>query len=193
MIHNSARTDRWTTFQKEVEQQGIVNVIQIPAVLENKKPASNISKAHKNCIRYALAKKLEQVIILEDDVCFTDQGAFQHFLNLIPSLPPLWNIFLGGVYDGNVQSINENIGEVTDFSGLHCYAVHSRFYQRFLEANESLNLDKWLSKKKWGNTLCHVAYPMIAIQHDGWSDNVQMCTDYNPALIKKRPLWKNPQ
>lgn len=193
VIHNENRKDRWLLFSKEISEQGIENVITIPAVTGNRKAATNISRAHKNCVRLAVEKNLEYVLIMEDDVCFTRKNSFQSFISLLPLLPSDWNIFLAGVYQAQILNTKNGIAEIKDFSGLHCYIVHQRFYEKFLALDESINIDRCISGKNWGDYICHLAYPMLAIQHDGWSDNVQRNTNYNKDLEKKLLICKDPK
>jgi len=162
----------------------------MPSVHTSKKPVVNISQAHKNCVRWAKQEGWSEVNIWEDDIKFTSEGSYQRFLNLKKDLPVDWNIYLSGVYEGKIYPITEELAQVREFSGLHCYMVSHRFYDTFLGADENTNLDKWIGSKRHGNYLSHLCYPMVAIQHDGFSDNIRMSTNYNHRLINKYKLWQ---
>lgn len=189
MIHNPSRTDRLEILLTELKSQDLGETILMPAVTNTMSSVKNISIAHKSCVRVAQKLKLERIIILEDDVKFLCKKSFLRFTELAEQLPPDWDVFLSGVYDGVLQDHSENIRKITRFSGLHCYMVHERYYDTFLSANEDVNLDKWMSTPGWGSSNAYLAYPMLAMQHDGFSDNVKKVTDYNQQVKGKFDLW----
>jgi hypothetical protein len=194
MIHNPKRSDRLELLLAETRLQGINgDTVLMPAVTDTLNPVRNISRAHKNCIKVAQRLKMDRIIVLEDDVKFVCRNSFSRFLELADELPPDWDIFLSGVYDGVLQDHSENIRKVTKFSGLHCYMVHERYYDTFLSANEDVNLDKWMSTPGWGSSNAYLAYPMLAMQHDGFSDNVRKVTDYNTQVNGRFRLWDCPE
>lgn len=192
LIHDVKRTDRHKLFMKEIEEQEI-GVEIMPAVKEYTNVRKNISEAHKNCIREAIDHDLDKVVVLEDDVRFVCQGAYKRFLELSGQLPEDWDVFTAGSYDyiiqrqGGTQYPKEPIDKLTRFAGLHCYMVNKRFYQRFLDTRGVNNLDKNLS----GNL--YLAYPMLALQHDTYSDNVRKMTNYNITHVRKLKIWQGLQ
>ncbi len=192
LIHDSQRKDRRDLFRKELEEQGIDLYELVPADKSTNNPVRNISKAHKECIRRAVAQDLDQVVILEDDVQFVCQGAYNRFLELLDKLhPETWDIFTSGSYeysfDRSSKALEDlkkiGLSKLRRFSGLHCYAVNKRFYQKFLQAPEGRNLDKTLTGDIW------MSFPMLAVQHDGFSDNRKAQTNYNHQYKSRLNLW----
>lgn len=190
MIHNPARTDRFELLLLELGGQGLLPITTlVPSVEETRNPIRNISRAHKNCVRMAKEDGAPFVIILEDDVHFMCHESFVRFVELSQELPPDWDIFLSGVYDAKFEPFSDTIKKVTKFSGLHCYMVNARYYDTFLSANEIINLDKWMSTTGHGSSNAYVAYPMLAMQHDGFSDNVKRVTEYNKQVKTRFQFW----
>jgi hypothetical protein len=67
---------------------------------------------------------------------------------------------------------------VDDFSGTTIYIINQRFYEAFLTLPESLNFDRALRNK--GKFI--VCNPFIAIQHNGFSDNVKRFYNHEKYL-----------
>ncbi len=182
VIHDPLREDREKLYRKELYEQGIDLFESIPAV-KDYVTLKNIAEAHKNCIKKAIKRDLPIVVVMEDDVKFACPGAYNHFLELITTLPEDWDIFTSGSYDYKVEKELKNMLKLSKFSGLHCYAVNQRFYGDFLKLPDRMNIDKQIK----GNI--YMAYPMLALQYDTYSDNVKKVTNYNEAFKNKIKLW----
>lgn len=155
------------TLMSELKNQGIKSTIWWDAIIKDN-PKDGIREAHFQIIRFAKEQGWKEVLIMEDDVKFTGHGAFDYF---IKNKPELYDLYLGGLSGGVV-----NNGIIYDFNGLHLYMVHEGFYDRFLnEVRPDLDLD--CSMRYRGGSY-HVCSPMVAMQHDGYSDNVKKETDY---------------
>ena len=150
-----------------------IEYIVWPAILEDK-PWTGVSKAHKQIVSWAKYTNQSEVLIMEDDIRFTDPLSFQYFLS---KKPETFNIYFGGVYRGTIKD-----GLVTHFSGMHCYIIQSHFYDTFLSADESKDIDNWLSEQPFDYNIC---YPMAAIQYNGWSDVNRRESNYDDLLIGK--------
>lgn len=190
IIHNEKRTDRWETLQQELKEQNITEYKIIPAVTSNHKSVINICNAHKNCVRYAIEQGWDKVLIFEDDIKFPAPGSFDRFLEIFKKLPEDWLIYLGGIYDGAVTPLDDEFATCMHFSGLHCYVINKAFFEEFLQADETINLDRWISGKRWKNQKAYLAYPMVAYQYDGFSDNIKRKTEYNSKIISRFKIWK---
>ena len=157
----------------------------MPAVKNHEQSHLNIAEAHKNCIKRAINNNLDRVIIMEDDVMFVVPGAYKRFLELSETLPRNWDIFSSGSYDyQKAETYSDTIVRVTSLSGLHCYMVNKRYYNRFLETSTKSHLDKLLRGS------LYMASPMLALQHDTYSDNVKRVTTYNKTHLKDKNVWK---
>ena len=84
----------------------------------------------------------------------------------------------GGIYFGSLNTDNS----VEDFAGLTLYKIRQKFYDTFLSINEDKDLDRELSKK--GKFL--VCNPFVAVQHNGFSDNVKEYVNHDKHLIGKK-------
>jgi hypothetical protein len=174
IIHLPEREDRLELLQKEIDAQGLT-VVYWPGV---KDPLNRvfvgISQAHKQIVRDAKAKKLPMVCIAEDDLYFFAPGAWQYFLDNIPTD---FDIYLGVVFHG----LNED-NTTDDWCGMGLYIVNERFYDTFLAANEVNHLDRALARK--GRFV--VCDPMICSQRAGFSDNKKHWDSYDRYLVGKR-------
>lgn len=166
VIHDPKRNDRRILLESEIREQGF-EVRYWPALFEPVMPFAGINKAHKQIVRWAMAEKLPMVCIAEDDVKFTDKGAWKYFIEHIPTDFDIW---LAGISCGIIKADRT----VRDFCGLHLYIVHERFYNQFLGVSVELHLDRGLAGK--GKYM--VCDPFCAIQHDGHSDNKNLFATY---------------
>lgn len=134
-------------------------------------PFKGISQSHKQIVQHAKDNGLDMCFIAEDDFQLMDDNSWTQFMC---SLPQFFDLFMAGISGGKV---NEETKEVTGFSGLFLYCIHSRFYDVFLSADEEKNIDRWLSgtglndiEKALGRRpIYKVCYPMAAITYDGLS------------------------
>ena len=122
---------------------------------------------------------MQSILIAEDDIKFTDIGAFDFYLKNIPND---FDLYLGGIIWGHL----ENDNSVKDFSGTMLYMIHERFYDTFLSVDEHYHIDRSL-KNKGRFVVCN---PMIAVQHNGFSDNLERLMNYD-VYLKGRKFYKN--
>lgn len=180
---------------KELTIQKITEFELIRANMIPKFPQRGISQSHKRCIQWAMDMNAKEVCILEDDIWFTSKDSFQRFLDLYKKVPEEADLFFAGCYDGKFTPVPELEGIAKGsnrLSGLHCYIVREKFYYKFLSAEENYNLDFWLTDSKFGNAISYCAYPFVALQHDGYSDNIKQVTQHNSQIDKRYPIWKSP-
>lgn len=177
VIHS--RPDRMPKLLKEFKEQGITDYHLWEGVYNQKSAQANINLAHKQIIEWAKYEKLQKVLVFEDDIQFCGTGAFDYYLQNEPSD---YDIYLGGIYLGIIGENNH----VKAFTGMHCYIVHERFYDTFLNTPKDIHIDH--SLKDMGEYI--VCDPFIAIQHNGWSDNSQRHCNYD-HFFDNRKLYKN--
>lgn len=112
--------------------------IRIFNIVEGKHDSTSVVKAinlsHKMIVEDALDKGLEEVCIFEDDIKFTDLGAWDYYLI---NKPKSFDIYLGGIYLGDILPDNT----VKSFTALHCYIIHSKFYTTFLSTPDNQHID----------------------------------------------------
>ena len=137
-----------------------------------------INLAHKHIVRWAKENNEDAVLIFEDDIKFTDKYAFDYYMSRIPES---YDIYLGGYFLGYEQN-----GRLKEFTALHCYMVHSRFYDTFLSTKDEIHLDQALS----GLGEYIACDPIVAIQHNGWSSNTRQHCNFD-KLFENRILFKS--
>lgn len=179
IIHCSHHLERKKKLLKELATQGIESYNIWEGVYGKKSMVANINAAHKQIIQWAKDNGETKVLIFEDDIKFCDEGAFQYYLD---NEPDDYDIYLGGIYLGQIK---DRI--VKQFTALHCYMVHERFYDTFLNAPDDRHIDHALT----GAGKYVVCDPMIAVQYDGWSDNSQKYCNYQIILESKNLYRKS--
>jgi len=177
IIHLPHRLDREQSIMRELNEQGICRFKIWGGFLNNQDPASGISQSHKQIVRDAKNRKLTSVIIAEDDIYFTAQGAFNYFCE---NQPLEYDLYLGAISYGK---ITEN-QTVSDFSGLLFYQVHEKFYDTFLDMSPGQHLDRALR----GKGLYKVCPAFVVLESSGLSDNSGKQSD-NRVYYKDRPLF----
>ena len=179
VIHLAKRADRFDLLKKELHSQNIKKHKIWDGIIDPNIPVRGISQAHKQIVRYAQRKKLPEILIGEDDLHFTEEVAFQFFIN---NKPLDYDIYLGGILEGKIKKDNT----VIDFSGLTFYLINERFYNIFLSMPENFNLDRALRNK--GKFI--VCNPFVVVQHNGFSDNVKQFCNYD-EYFKDRNLFRH--
>lgn len=178
IINLDSRKDRRASFMKQVLQHSIDATVW-PGIVVKGKPFTGISQAYKQVVRHAKEQGLEYVILADDDFLLTTDDSWQYFLRHIPEHD--WDIFLGGISGGNIIEPKNPEEHCTaeQWSGTFFFAVHKRFYDCFLMADENKNIDRWLSgiglveiEKILGRKPVYkVCNPLPVICMDSHSDN----------------------
>jgi len=179
IIHSTSQPNRLPILLKELEQQGIKNY----EIWEGKHDISSVAKSinlsHKQIIEYAHVAEWDEVLIMEDDIRFCGEGAFNYFLN---NKPIDFDIYLGGIYIGDISENNK----VKYFTGFHCYIVSRKFYQTFLNTPDEEHID--VSLANLGDY--YVSNPFTSIQYNGFSSNTRKSENYD-FLLQNRILYNN--
>jgi hypothetical protein len=168
------------SLMRELVAQGLTDkVMFFPFVHDFRGAKHGINEAHKQIISYAKVAGFDEVIVLEDDVRFCGEGAFDYFLQ---NKPEDYDIYLSGVY----VSISSEDGTLKSFSGLHCYMVHSRYYDTFLKTPQ----DEHIDQAQDGKGKFVVCEPYAAIQHNGFSHNTGKVEVYD-SLLEGRKFYND--
>lgn len=197
VIHLRKRTDRYKLFTKEL--RGFKKDYEIFNAIRKTQGCWGTSESFKSIIKKCKKEGYKQVLIFEDDVKFCSPKSKEKFQKAIDDLPKDWDILLGGVYSlGNKNElkkgvVTDNLVKVTDFSSLHCTLINHTAYDYFLkhDYNKGMkHIDRFLGREsKKGNISVYLTYPMVAIQHEGYSDNVKGNVNYK-NLLKNFELLK---
>jgi hypothetical protein len=139
IIHNSARDERLPRLLRELAVQGIDNYKLWDAIFLIPKCAG-ISRAHKQIIQYAKDVGLSQVLVFEDDIKFEAPGAFDYFLD---NKPESFDIYLGGIYRGEIIDVPGNIDIDHALNGLGdyhvCYPFAAIQYEGYSDNNREFS------------------------------------------------------
>jgi hypothetical protein len=174
VIHLDHRQDRLELLAAELKTQNLKACIW-PGIPDSKDPKRGISQAHKRIVVWAKEQQLPSVMIAEDDIKFTAPGAFDHFMK---NQPADFDLYLGGIYYGKIKEDNS----VDDFAGIMLYTIHERFYDTFISVDEQEHIDRGLA----GMGRFVVCNPIVALQHNGYSDNRGCYMDYNIYLSDRQ-------
>ncbi len=124
----------------ECKKFGIVPKFHLPT--RNKDPVRGCLESHLYCIRYAQKNKLENILILEDDVRFGNYESLESIV--IPEDYKM--IYLG--YNGLEGYLySPGILKLTSTLTTHAYILHSSMYQYVIDNIES----DWSSLEHYNN------------------------------------------
>jgi len=180
IIHLEKNKERRTSFLKQIIEHKIPASVWPGIIAEL--PWTGISRAYKQVVTEAKKNELPYCIIADDDFNLTCTESWQLFLN---DMPEDFDLYFGGISGGAVDEFEtgKNIRLVSDWSGTFFFAIHQRFYDIFLAADEMKNIDRWLGngigsngletiKEKLGREPVYkVRYPIICTCIDSVSDN----------------------
>lgn len=180
IIHLDRRKDRRASFMKQIIEYKI-NASVWPGIIVEGKPFTGISRAYKKVVEFAKNSNMPYVIIADDDFSLTCPESWSLFLN---DMPKNFDLYFGGISGGVIDEqwnyLNEpNVKRVSNWSGTFFFAVHERFYDTFLAADEDRNIDRWfgingldsIEKALDRKPVYKVRYPLICECIDGISDN----------------------
>jgi len=168
------REERALSVVKQSKQHGF-SVRFWEGIIE-KKGCTGISKAFKKIIRWAKETGQSSVIIAEDDILFSAPGAWAYY---IKNIPEDYDVYLGGIYSGNVDD-----GRVTNgYSGNTLIMINERFYDFILSSNEDDHLDRWLGNFAFKQRYM-VCEPYVVYQMEGYSENLRRPTSHAHYLDK---------
>lgn len=166
IIHGN-RSERFPVLMKELETQGIDNYKIWDGVYIPHSVKASINAAHKQIVKYAQIAEWDSVIIAEDDLKFSRQGAWKYFLS---QEPKEYDMYLGGIFLGQPDENNM----VSEFTGLTLYSISKSFYETFLSVPDDDHLDRLLG----GLGRYFVCSPFVCTQHNGVSGNTGRFEEY---------------
>lgn len=189
VINLDRRPDRYELFKEELKKHNIQEVERYPAIdgnlMENKTnllPGElGILLTHLQIIRDCIKNDVKNVLILEDDVCFTDEiKNLEDYMTLVPKD---WEfIYFGGnhVYGESPERLNDKIIKLNFTVALQCVAINGSIFEA-LEAILS-NMDKQvdaLYAYLHDRFNAYGFYPNMATQTAGFSDIQERFVDYS--------------
>lgn len=198
-VNLDRRTDRWSEAMDEFNKFNLTEVERISAVdgkttpIQLKNRNTNVSEialvlTNIKIIENAKQQGLKSILILEDDVEFTDE--VNNISEYFKFLPEDWDmIYFGGNHNTHMRVsppkiINEKVCKLHQTYSTHCVGIRETAYDTILDNLKDLTkqLDVVYSdlQKKLN---VYSFYPMIATQRVGYSDIQNKTVDYK-WLIK---------
>lgn len=185
-INLDRRKDRWEETVTELKKWGILDgVNRISAVDGNKIqnnsfPINNgelgLLETHLKLIRYAKEKKYKNILLIEDDVEFTEEiNNLEEYFN---QLPENWDMLWFGAnhnkHVGNqINLINDKIIKCNYAYATHCIAINNSVYDLLID---------FLSKKQ---------KPVDVYYSD--IQNTKNCYSFHPSIALQRPCFSDIQ
>lgn len=207
LINLDRRPDRLQAATKELEKFDII-AERFPAVdgkamfPEIKYPfASELATAMSHIAVWKTAQKLnlKNVLILEDDVQFSDEIKLGYIREFMLELPVDWDlVYFGGNHVTQPENYGDHIARIFHTYALHCYAVNSTAYKKLIiqaekETKQNLRnhkelkitcaIDVILAKMQPG-LKCYCPDIKLAWQAPGFSDIQEAHVNYDEVLKK---------
>lgn len=189
VINLDKRPDRYQTFKEEMNKYGIEGVERISAVdgsstgiLNNRLLQGEIGvlMSHLEIIKKCKSEGLKNVLILEDDLYFTDE--IQKIDDYMSVVPDDWNfIYFGGnhVYGPKPSKINDKILRLNYTVALHCVAINSDMFDLIEKTLPEMSkpVDVYYAELH-KNYPSYGFYPNMAKQKPGYSNIQNGMVDY---------------
>lgn len=173
-IIHGGHSPRIPILLNELQQQDINEFNIVEGVHDKHSVVRAINLSHKKVVQQALDEGLETCAIFEDDIKFTDIGAWDFYLS---QMPKEFDLYLGGIYLGDIAEDNT----IKAFTALHCYIIHSRFYATFLSTPDNIHIDRSLDNL--GKYV--VCNPFVAVQFSGYSANTGKEETYDNLYLNR--------
>lgn len=168
-----SREDRVLSICKQSKEQGCA-IRFWEGIIDPKGGYLGINKSFKRIVRWAKEQNLPMVCIGEDDLQFSAPGAWQYYLDQMPSE---FDIYSGGIYSGQIEGNRIMNG----WSGNTLITVHSSFYDFFLDVIDNDHLDRRLGNYCF-EKMYLVCHPFVVFQSQGYSDNHHRATSHASFL-----------
>lgn len=190
VINLDRRPERYQSFLKEIEKYGITEVERFSGVdgstiMSNGIPLLSgelgVLETHLQIIQKCKENGFKNVLILEDDVYFTEElNKVDEYMSMVPSD---WDfIYFGGnhVYGQPPQLVNDKIIKLNFTVALHCVAINNTMFD-VIEAilpKRQKQVDAYYAELH-NRFNAYGFYPNMAKQTAGFSDIQNRIVDYS--------------
>lgn len=188
-INLKKRNDRWKEFVNEMSKYSITKYEKYDAIngdiIKNKTKLLNgelgVLLSHYNIIKKCKENNIESVLIMEDDVVFTDE--INNISDYIELIPDNWDfIYFGGnhVYGKEPVKINNKIIKLNYTVALHCVAIKKTMFDLILNMldKKEKQVDAYYADlHKFANA--YGVSPNIALQRESYSDIQKKVVNYS--------------
>lgn len=211
-INLDRRPDRWEESTQEFSKWGLNNISRIPAIDAQTLPTTypDVYKKYNSTqhrslgnlgliltnlqiLEYAKEQKFSQILIMEDDVCFTPE--VNNIESLMSYVPNDWDmLYVGGNHNYHDKHrraqpipVNDHVIKCQHTFTTHCYAVKSHMYDVLVSKLSKLGgpIDViYTDIQKEYNV--YSIHPSVAKQREGFSDieNTFISSERYDFLIK---------
>jgi len=198
-VNLDKRKNRWDECVTELTKWGIEGVERVSAVdgstlnmsdynTKVEPGALGLILTNIEIIKEAKEKNYSSILILEDDVIFTDE--VNNISDYFSQLPEDWEmLYLGGNHNTHMGDkppilINDKVSKIHNTYTTHCVGIKNTMFDVILnnlpKLSEPIDV-QYANLQKIFNVYCF--YPAIAKQRVGFSDIQNQTLDYN-WLIK---------
>jgi hypothetical protein len=180
------RVDRYEHVSVEIKKLAVDTFEIVEGIIDETKTCF---QSQKKCIQIAKEQKLPYVLVLEDDVVFTNNvGIFKDVFETIQTME--WDMFfLGANLQKPTKRITEHILKITGAYAAHAYMVHERFYDTILNLPHICEMDVHYHNLMEHHNV-YMCDPMIAYQLPSHSDLQDGFRDYNQAMYNNYLRFK---
>jgi glycosyl transferase family 25 len=204
-INLNSRPDRKLHIERELDQLGITpgKIQRLPATqLAN--GAIGCSISHLRCLLYAKQQNWPHVMIVEDDLHFSDIDKFKKQFNTFLQTIPHWDVvLLAGNNVGPYTRVSDCAVKITMCQTTTGYLVKNEYYDR-LANNIKTGIDLLLANPKkpmyfaidkyWfrlqGVDNWFLVYPLYGTQLSNFSDIEGKHTNYDMLMLTlDKHLW----
>ena len=175
IIYDNRRSEKYEPLIGELRRQNITSYVIHPATVLKHSVVESINASHKKLVQMAKEAGLPYVIIAEDDLMFTADGAWKYYLD---NMPQSFDLYLGCTY---VKPFSLN-----KVAGFQLYTVHEKFYDTFLSVSDKVHIDTAMDDLGGDYHLCQ---PVVALQRPGFSSNNNAYADYNKQTLTQKDLF----
>lgn len=188
-VNLDTRPDRLEKVQKEFTRVGFDDISRYSAINgKHVKHSSNllngeigILQTHINIINNSIKENFKNVLIMEDDVCFTDEiNKIEEYLKMVPED---WDMIYFGanhISGKALVKINDKIVRLNHSFGLQCVAIKNTLFNKIIEETPKFEKQIDVYYAEWQNDInAYCFHPNIALQEIGFSDIQNKITNYD--------------
>lgn len=190
VINLDRRPDRYEDFKKEMSKYGIENVERFSAIDGSTISTNDVPLltgeigvllSHLEIIKKCKEEGYDNVLIMEDDVCFSEE--ILKLEEYMSSVPSDWDfIYFGGnhVYGQPPKFINEKVLKLNFTVALQCVAINNTMFDVIEVVLPKLRkqVDSYYAEFH-RNFNAYGFYPNMAKQTIGFSDIQNRIVDYS--------------
>ena len=180
-INLDRRPERWQRMQARLAQHRLGPVtrfsafdgrtLEIPPTWTGRSGAFGCMQSHLAVVRQARHDRLENVLIMEDDVLF-DEEIHAKFEKYKANIPSDWDmLFFGCIHSVDPVPVSEGIARLRCSFSTYMYALKHTIYDAFIDVNEqavqAVDDNNTLLQKQFN---CYCFMPHLAWVDDSFSD-----------------------